>query len=141
MALYPLEFLMISAHTEKKLLQASVVLACIVPLSAGLAGALDGAALLGHANINLDSHFRYLSGLLLGIGIGFISLVPHIERHTFTFRILTLIVFIGGLARLGGFFLAGTPNSAMQAAVVMEVIVAPLLCLWQHRVAAQLSLL
>ncbi len=45
---------------------------------------------------DLDSHFRYLSGLLLAIGIGFASTVPRIEAQGGRFWLLTGIVMVGG---------------------------------------------
>jgi len=120
---------------ERRLLQVAVLLAGIVPVSAGLAGVLLGPGVAGGGGgTDLDSHVRYLSGLLLGIGLTFWSLVPRIERHTALFRALTLIVFIGGLGRLLGVFAAGTPSAPMKAALAMELVVTPLLCWWQRRV-------
>ena len=66
-------------------LQVAVALGGIVPVAAGLAGMFGGAAMLGGhpaANLTMDSHLRYLSGLLLGIGLGFWSTIPDIERQT-----------------------------------------------------------
>ncbi len=120
---------------EKRILQFSVTLACLVPVSAGLYGAFQGVSLLHGEGISLDSHFRYLSGLLLGIGLGFLSTVPHIEKHTARFRILTFIIITGGLCRLLGTVLAGMPDKSMIFALGMELVVTPLLCLWQGRVA------
>jgi hypothetical protein len=77
---------------------------------------------------------RYLSGLLFAIGLTFWMSVPDIERHQARFRLLAAIVFAGGLARLAG-LLHGTPDLPMQLALVMELLVTPLLCLWQARVA------
>ena len=91
---------------EKRLLQTAVAMFALVPIGAGLAGAglgpelADGIA----SNVSLDSHFRYLSGLLLGIGLAFWSTIRSIERNAARFRLLTLIVFIGGLARPGAEF-------------------------------------
>jgi hypothetical protein len=82
-----------------------------------------------------DSHFRYLSGLLLAIGLGFWSTIPNLPLHAPRFRLLTAIVVLGGLARLLALPLQGWPGSAMSAALVMELVVTPLLCLWQGRVA------
>jgi hypothetical protein len=48
---------------------------------------------------------------------------------------LTFVVFVGGLARLAGLFLAGDPGP-IRWALVMELIIAPLFCLWQARIAA-----
>ena len=62
---------------EKRLLQAAILLAGFVPVTAGAFGAVDGAAFvrgaLGPAG---DSQFRYLSGLLLGIGLVFWGAFP-----------------------------------------------------------------
>ena len=127
---------MVPPHTEKRLLQVVIALACIVPVTAGLSGVLKGAHLLHEsAGIDLDSHFRYLCGLLFGIGLGFLSAIPDIENHAARFRLLTVIVVMGGIGRLLGLFLTGMPSPVMQAALVMELVVTPLLCLWQHRVA------
>lgn len=84
---------------------------------------------------DLDSHFRYLSGLLLGLGLVFASSVPAIERRTARFRLAALIVVCGGLGRLLAWPLGGAPGPAHVAALVMELAVVPLLVLWQARVA------
>ena len=126
---------MFSPGIEKKLLQITVALGCLVPISAGFSGAFLGVKMLDGSGVDLDSHFRYLSGLLLGIGLVFVSLIRNIEKHGVQFRILTFIVVIGGLSRLSGLFLAATPSHAMLGGLVMEVIVTPMLYLWQQRVA------
>ncbi len=120
---------------ERRLLQAAVLLAGVVPVSAGSAGVILGVGLAGGGGTDLDSHVRYLSGLLLGIGLVFWSLVPRIERHAVLFRVLTLIVFVGGLGRLLGVFVVGQPSAPMTAALGMELVVTPLLCWWQGRLA------
>ena len=120
-------------ETERKLLQAATALAACVPACGGLAGLIAGAPAESAA---FDSHFRYLSGLLLGIGLLVWSLVPRIERNGAVFRAVTLIVVIGGLARLYALIERGTPG-LMGLALVMELGVTPALCLWQSRVARQ----
>ena len=121
--------------TERRLLQAAVLVAGIVPVSAGAAGVILGARMAGGGSIDLDSHVRYLSGLLLGIGLVFWGMVPGIERHKLIVRVLTVLVVIGGLGRMLGVFVAGTPSAPMAAALGMELVVTPLLCLWQSRIA------
>src|ERR671910_1221907 len=121
---------------ERKLLQQSVAIIAIVPVAAGLYGVLFGQALTGDAvSISAESHFRYLSGLLLGIGLCFWSTLPSIELKTGRFRLLTLLVVIGGLSRLIGLALTGLPSLFMLGGLIVELIVAPVLCLWQTRVA------
>ena len=87
------------------------------------------------AAADLDSHFRYLSGLLLGIGLAFWSTIPGIERKGRMFQLLTAIVFIGGLARLYGVLIDGWPGAPMIGGLAMELVVTPLLCLWQALLA------
>lgn len=121
---------------ERKLLQQSVAIAATVPVAAGLYGVLFGQALTGDAvSISAESHFRFLSGLLLGIGLCFWSTLPAIEARTNRFRLLTLLIVIGGLARLVGLGLTGLPSLFMIGGLIMELVVTPVLCLWQTRVA------
>ena len=121
---------------ERKLLQQSVAIVAIVPVAAGLYGVLFGQALTGDAvSISAESHFRFLSGLLLGIGLCFWSTLPSIEEKTNRFRLLTLLVVIGGLGRLVGLGLTGLPSLFMIGGLIMELVVTPVLCLWQTRVA------
>ena len=49
------------------------VAACLIPITAGGAGVLLGPAMVGidTASIAAESHYRYLSGLLLSIGVLF----------------------------------------------------------------------
>ncbi len=68
-----------SFRAERRLLQAVVALLCLVPLSAGLAGVLVGPAMVGEGPgtpPDLDSHYRYLSGIFLGVGLLFACTVP-----------------------------------------------------------------
>ena len=118
---------------QRHLLQIAVGLACVVPLLAGGAGAVLGAAAFGDAQAPsaADSHVRYLSGLLLGIGLAFAATIPGIERHGSRFRLLTFLVVVGGLARLYGVLAAGPPGGAMLFGLGMELVTTPLLCLWQ----------
>jgi len=122
---------------ERRLLQLAVSVAAVVPVSAGVAGVLGGPALFGHdaGGAAFDGHFRYLSGLLLGIGLAFWSFVPRITSVTPQVRVLTLLVLIGGLGRLLGLALNRDPSTGMLFALVMELGLTPALCAWQARVA------
>ena len=116
---------------ERRLLQGAVVLAACVPVLGGLAGVITGEPARGAA---FDSHYRYLSGLLLGIGLTFWSLVPRIEHNGVLVRALTLIIVTGGVMRLYAWWMRGDPG-VMGLALVMELGVTPALCLWQARIA------
>ena len=121
---------------ERRLLQIAIALAACVPVFGGLEGVWRGARACGAwPGAAADSHFRYLSGLLLAIGLAYWSCIPAVERRGVLIRTLTAIVVVGGLSRLAGWlFLSGDPG-AMRWALAMELGVAPVLCLWQARVA------
>ncbi len=127
---------MTTIDRERKLLQQTVAVLATLPAAVGLYGVLFGQALTGDAvSISAESHFRFLSGLLLGIGLCFWSTVLSIEVKTNRFRILTLLVFLGGLGRLAGLAFTGLPSLFMIGGLAVELVVAPILCLWQTRIA------
>jgi hypothetical protein len=121
---------------ETKLLQLAVAVCGGAPVAAGLAGALFGPAMLDlSSNPGLDSHFRYMSGLLLAIGFAYWSTIPRIELASSRFGLLTLIVVCGGFFRAVGLLITGPSDPWMVGALVMELIITPALYLWQQRVA------
>lgn len=126
-------------HSERRLLQIAVAIACLVPLLAGGAGVIEGPDMAGGKAIarsaDLGSHFRYLSGLLLGLGIAFAASIPTIEKRGELFAALSFLVVVGGLARLASLLTDGAPGTAHMLALVMELGVVPCLFLWQRRVA------
>ncbi len=122
----------------RRALQIAICLACIVPISAGLAGMVSGTRFITPGTmIDLDSHTRYLSGLLFALGLIFLSCVPQIEARGSRFRLAMIPVVIGGLARLIGVYVEGWPSWPMSLALIMELIVTPGLAIWQSRVAAR----
>lgn len=123
---------------ERRLLQVSVALGCLVPIVGGGIGVLYGVAMVGVGAVPTfaDSHFRYLSGLLLAIGLGFLSTVPNIEVRSGRFRLLAAIVVVGGLGRLLSLLPGGAPGASTVFALAMELVVTPALALWQWRVSA-----
>jgi hypothetical protein len=135
-----------NTHDNRRALQVAIAVAGIVPVGAGLAGMLMGPSFAGLGAhdaaqpiaVSLDSHFRYLSGLLLGVGLVFWWTIPAIERRGQIVRALTLIVVIGGLGRALSLLELGEPGSGgMRLAILMELVVTPLICLWQHQVELQ----
>lgn len=126
-------------QTERRFLQLAVALAALVPLSAGAAGVVDGPGMaggeVGPDRPALESHFRYLSGLLLGIGLAFAVSIPTIERRSELFAVLSAAVVVGGLARLSALLVHGMPTTPHLLALAMELVVVPLLFAWQRRVA------
>jgi len=126
-------------YRERRFLQVAVALVSLVPVSAGLAGVLEGPDMirgrLPAGNVDLESHFRYLSGVLLGIGLAFAVAVPKIERRSELFAVLSAAVVIGGIARLLGLLWHDLPTAPHLFALVMELLVVPVLFAWQRRLA------
>jgi hypothetical protein len=116
---------------ERRALQAAIVLAGCVPVIGGLWGVLGG---IDTAGVIAASHARYLSGLLLGIGLAYWACVPTIERRGAEVRVLSAVVVLGGLARLAGAFTTtGFPPTVIWP-LVMELVVTPGLALWRERI-------
>ncbi len=124
----------------RRLLQAAVGVLALVPILAGLGGMISGVGLTGGSVVDLagratDSQYRYLSGLLFAIGVGFWSTVPDLPRQTRRFRLLTALVVVGGLGRLLGVIEHGAPPGPMLFGLGMELVVTPSLCLLQALIA------
>ncbi len=119
---------------EKRVLQAVVALACIVPLVTGGMGIIHGPLWMkgvGAVPVDLDSHFRYMSGIFFGVGLAFCSCVPAVETKGARFRMLGGFVVIGGLARLWSLLSVGAPSTGHLLGLGMELGVVPCLMLWQ----------
>ena len=131
-----------SPPAERRALQCAVAIAVLVPILAGAAGVWLGPRMIkgvAAGTPDLDSHFRYLSGLLLGIGVAFATIIRTIERQKRLFATLGCIVMVGGAGRLLSAFREGFPTGAHRYALIMELVVMPLLILWQRKVADQAS--
>lgn len=116
------------------MLTLAIRLAALVPILAGAAGALTGTGFLDEAaGPATDSHLRYLSGLLLALGLGVAWCAGDLERRGGVFTLLCGAVALGGLARLGGLAATGTPPLTHLLALGMELGVTPALWLWSRR--------
>ena len=120
----------------RRALQAAVTITGLVPVTAGAAGVFD-PRLVALGN---NTHAAYLSGLLLGIGLAFWSLVPSIERQSRSFALLSAIVILGSLARLSLAARLGDWRLSVTLPLIMELGVVPALWFWQRRVAGSFLL-
>jgi hypothetical protein len=130
----------VSPVIEKRLLQAVMALTLLLPLSAALAGVVGGPRFLGKPPViptDLDSHFRYVSGLFLGMLLLFATCIPRVEQKGARLRMLGSMVMLGGTARLWSLASVGVPSIGHVAGLGIELVEVPLLLLWQVRVAAR----
>lgn len=122
----------------KTALQVVVGVLAATPVLVGLEGILSGPKFL-HVTapwpVDLDSHFRFLSGFFLAIGIAWYSCIPSIETKTERLRLLAACTFAGGVARLVSLSTVGAPSSGHLAGLCVELLAVPALVWWQGRVA------
>jgi hypothetical protein len=110
------------------MLPIAIRLAALVPIVAGGGGALFGPAVLGEAaGPATSSHLRYLSGLLLGLGLLAWWCAGALAQRRVMFEALCAMVVLGGTARLVGVVADGAPPWPHLAALAMELLVVPAL--------------
>jgi len=120
---------------ERKLLQIAFALAGLVLIGFGLAGVFFGAGFVDLSrNVEMDSYFRFLKGVLLGIGLIYWSSIPQIERHGERISLVTFILVLGAVPRLIAVIGHGVPTIGILISLAGELIVAPLLWLWHQHV-------
>lgn len=121
---------------ERKLLQIAFAFAGLVLVAFGLAGIFFGANFLDlSGNVVMDSYIRFLKGMLLAIGLIYWSSIPDIERHGERIALVTFILVLGAVPRLMAVIGHGVPTIGILVSLTGELIVAPLLWLWQRHVA------
>lgn len=112
----------------------AIRLACLVPILGGGTGAVLGVAALEEAGgPATDSHLRYLSGLLLGLGLCAFWCAGDLPRRGTIFSGLCAIFVLGGLARALGLAMEGVPPWPHVLALGMELAVVPALWLAARR--------
>ncbi len=119
---------------SRRSLQIAVAIAGLVPVSAGALGALRPELLSLSGPPHAFTHAAYLSGLLLGLGLSFWSLIPTLERQRHAFTILTGLVVVGGLARAFTAARLGAFGLSVIFPLIMELGVTPALWAWQRQV-------
>jgi hypothetical protein len=121
---------------ERKLLQIAFALAGLVLVGFGFAGVFFGANFLDlSGNMVMDSYIRFLKGMLLAIGLVYWSSIPDIERHGERIALVTFILVLGAVPRLMAVIGHGVPTIGIVVSLAGELVVAPLLWLWQRHVA------
>ena len=120
-------------------LKIAVGLTAIVPLTNGILGILKGPSMIERTSrysLALDSHYRYMSGLPLGLGILLLRSLSKIEYDGSDLYRVTFLIFVGGLGRLYGLFRIGYDRNSILL-TVSELFVLPLLCICQNRIQNQ----
>lgn len=124
---------------SRKLLQISLVILGLVPTITGvmmMMGIYD--PLFADLNLPrsalLDSDLRFLGGVWLGLGLTVLATVKDIEKHFALYRVLWLMIFIGGIGRLISMFIIGWPPVPFIGFTVLEIVGAPIFIHWHYQV-------
>jgi Domain of unknown function (DUF4345) len=121
---------------ERKLLQIALALAGLLTGGFGLAGMFFGASFTEFSgDVVMDSYIRFLKGMLLAIGLIYWSSIPQIERHSERISLVTFILVLGAVARLMAVIGHGVATIGIMVGLAGALIAAPLLWVWQRRVA------
>ncbi len=89
------------------------------------------------ASALLDSELRFFGGLWLGLGLTVLATVRNLERHFELYRVLWLMIFLGGVGRLLSIFVIGLPPVPFIAFTMLEIIGAPLFLYWHWLLVKQ----
>ena len=124
---------------DKRGLQVASAILAAIPVVTGIIGLLGTSdplyELKGQPDVLLDSNLRFFGGLWLGLGIAMYWLVPRIDTQTVLFRALWGMIFLGGIGRLISMLAVAAPPIPFIGFTVLEIVGAPLLVLWQARLA------
>jgi hypothetical protein len=123
----------------KRTLQIVLAVLSLLPLVVGTLGFIHGAALFAPASgvtPKLDSQYRFVAAWDVGLAFIVWWIIPQIERQTVLFRLICLLVCLGGIGRVIAWLVVGSAGPAFLAVTVLELLI-PLLIPWQAQVAKQ----
>lgn len=95
----------------------------------------------GSVPVNLDNQLRYLAGVYAGAVTGGLWwALPRVEERGGAVALAAGAVFLGGVGRCVSMGAVGLPSDpSMIGGLVLELLVAPLLVLWQRRIARRVA--
>lgn len=121
---------------ERLFLQIATAFGALVLLAIGLCGVFLGVQFIhSTGNAVADNYFRFLSAIVAGIGVLYLTTLARIEHRRRRFAFLTFLIVLGGLAHLYAFAMRPVPSNGTIFGLFMELIYAPLLWLLQRHVA------
>jgi hypothetical protein len=105
----------------------------LVAVVSGISGMVLGPREVTDPSFALDSNFRFLSAFLTGAGAILLWSLTRLDRATVELRIVSALVFVGGLARLLAMTTAGRPDTAYVSYIVAELVLPPVIVALQAR--------
>lgn len=120
-----------------RLFRIIVAILALIPISAGGAGVMYGLSFPGFvvvtANADAASHFRFLSGIFLAMGLAYWTVAIDLGNWLSRFQLLAALTIAGGVARGASLFADGAPSVGHLLGLGMELLVVPAMLLWSLR--------
>jgi hypothetical protein len=110
----------------------------VIPIVAGAATVIFGADSVlgaGEASPSLESELRFYSVWWIGAGLFLFWLAPRVEERTLETRVFCALLFLAGLSRLFAVLATDWPSTGQIVLMVVELVLAVVLALWQASVA------
>lgn len=123
----------------KLALQIALALVSLIPAYFAFIGIYHGAGLLtetGEVAAAVDNQFRYQSATYLMMTFALWYIIPKVEKHGTLLGLISLVFFIGGIARYVSVQDVGPGTEQQHSAMFVEFGL-PVLWLWQRLVARQ----
>jgi low temperature requirement protein LtrA len=122
--------------------QAFLALFGVIVIAISLAHmAIGPRAIIGAVAVNptMAGEDRFFAGLFLCTGIALLWCSRDVHRKRIYVNLLAAVFFIGGIGRLLGVVLDGTPNGFYLAMLAVELALPPLMVVVAGRVAEPVS--
>ena len=112
---------------------------CVIPFATGIADIVDGVGLLGTAGARLgaaahdpvlNSQVGFWGAIWFGYGVVLWRASAHLADEADLFRLLSGILVLSGLARLGAALVYGWPGPILTVAMTVELLGGAGLLLW-----------
>jgi len=81
-------------------------------------------------NATMDSEDRFYATLFLGFGLAAAWTSCDLRSRNGLFLTLMAVFFVGGLARIVSFIMAGPPNAFFEVMTILELVIPPASWLW-----------
>jgi hypothetical protein len=121
----------------KRGLQLTLAVLSMIPIAVGIMGIALGTSRWLPADAitpEFDSHYRYIAGYYVSLGMLTLWIIPRIEKHRSLFRIICASVFIGGIGRVASIVQVGLPGSLAIFFTAFELCF-PLFLFWQAKLS------
>lgn len=119
-------------------MRAALYVGGLVATTAGLHTVIAGARAIpgeGLSTASVESELRFYGAFYVAYGLTALRTAPRADRDAAAVRALAGALFLGGVARAGGWLAAGKPHPLHRALLAIELIAPPLAVLAQARVS------